>query len=295
VIPSRRARRTIFVWHCRRAIAYGLLIAPLGSCAARAPARPTGSTAPDSAAIEAFNQATRQCAGLKTMTSELRLSGRVGPEKIRGTLHTGLAAPASVRFEAVAPFGQPFFILAGRDNRATLLLPRDQRVLADAAVADLLERLTGLSLNANDLRLILTACLAESPAPRDGRSWPGGWRAVTLAEPDEPKPGPPSSTPQAPSERTTTVYMKTINGVPTIIAADRGPWHIDYANYQNGWPRMVRIRSANDVRIDITASLEQVEINTDIDESAFVVNVPPGTAPMTLDHLRSVAPLKTSH
>jgi hypothetical protein len=225
------------------------------------------------------------------MTGELRLSGRAGSEKIRGTLHAGLAAPASVRFEAVAPFGQPFFILAGRDNRATLLLPREQRVLADAAVADLLERLTGLRLSANDLRLILTGCLAQSAVPSDGRSWSGGWRAVTLAAPT----AAPKSDPQQATAPETTVYMKSINGVPLIVAADRGPWHIDYSNHQNGWPRSVRIRSADGGGIDISAALEQIEINTDIDEKAFVVDIPAGAAPMTLDHLRSVAPLKASH
>jgi hypothetical protein len=267
----------------------------LGACAARAPARPAGPTTSDPAAIEAFTQATRQCTGLKTMTSELRLSGRAGSEKIRGTLHAGLAAPASVRFEAVAPFGQPFFILAGRDDRATLLLPRDQRVLADAAVADVLERLTGLRLTANDLRLILTGCLAEPAVPSNGRSWPGGWRAVTLTESKDPsKPEPSSFSPQQATASEVTVYMKTMNGVLLVVAADRGPWHIDYSNHQNGWPRRVRIRSASDVGIDITAALEQIEINTDIDEKAFVVDIPAGAAPMTLDHLRSVAPLRSS-
>ena len=71
-----------------------------------------------------------------TLTAELRLSGRAGDEKLRGTLHAGFAAPASLRVEALAPFGQPFFILAGRDNRATLLLPREDRVLRDAPVAE---------------------------------------------------------------------------------------------------------------------------------------------------------------
>ena len=71
-----------------------------------------------------------------------------------------------MRFEAIAPFGQPFFILAGRDDRASLLLPRDNRILTDASVPALLERLTGLSLGASDLRLILTGCLVGTRASR---------------------------------------------------------------------------------------------------------------------------------
>jgi hypothetical protein len=246
----------------------------LCACAARTPARPGGTHTPDPTAVAAFTQATRQCAGLKTITAELRLSGRAGGEKLRGTLHTGLAAPASLRFEAVAPFGQPFFILAGRDNRATLLLPRDRRVLADAPVPELLERLTGLKLAADDLRLILTGCLAEPAVPGDGRAFAKGWRAVTLGA-------------------GVTAYLRDVNGAPAVVAADHGSWHVDYANHQNAWPRSVRIRSLSG-DVDIRAGVEQLEVNAEIDDKAFAVVVPPDAAPMTLDHLRSVAPLRGS-
>src|SRR5580765_874706 len=161
-------------------LAIALVTMVLAGCAARAPMRPAGTAAPDPTAADAFVQATKPCAGLNTMTGALHLSGRGGAEKIRGTLHAGLEAPAAVRFEAIAPFGQPFFILAGRDDRASLLLPRENRILTDASVPALLERLTGLSLSASDLRLILTGCLAERTEPSDGRSWPGGWRAVSV-------------------------------------------------------------------------------------------------------------------
>jgi hypothetical protein len=248
----------------------------VAACAARPPARPSGTPAPDPAAAEAFVQATKPCAGLKTMTGALRLSGRAGPERIRGTLLTGLARPAAVRFEAVAPFGQPFFILAGRDNRASLLLPRENRILSDASVPALLERLTGLTLDARDLRLVLTGCLVESVAPSEGRSWPGGWRAVSLAA-------------------DVTAYLRNAHGTPVVVAADRGPWRIDYAAHQNGWPRTVRIRAAEPgTVVDITATIEDLNVNTSIDDKAFTIDAPPGAAPMTIDELRSVQPLRAS-
>ena len=56
---------------------------------------------------------------------ELSLSGRAGGERVRGRILTGLEAGGAVRLEAVAPFGAPFFILAGRSERATLVLPRE--------------------------------------------------------------------------------------------------------------------------------------------------------------------------
>jgi outer membrane lipoprotein-sorting protein len=246
----------------------------LNACAARVPPRPAGAETPDPQAVDAFNQATKSCAGLKTLTAELRLSGRAGTEKLRGTLHIGLAAPGDVRVEALAPFGQPFFILAGRDNRATLLLPRDDRVLRDAPVADVLERLTGLSLTATDLRLLLTGCLSVPANPANGRAFSNGWRAVTLAS-------------------GTVAYLRSLDGRPTVVAADQGSWRVDYAMHQGGWPRRVRIRSLSG-DVDMSADIGEFEMNTEIDSRAFEVNVPANAAPMTLDHLRSVVPLRAT-
>jgi outer membrane lipoprotein-sorting protein len=248
--------------------------AMVAGCAARTPARPTGAATPDATAADAFREATRHCAGLKTVTAELRLSGRAGDEKLRGTLHTGLAAPASVRFEAVAPFGQPFFILAGQDNRATLLLPRDQQVLSDAPVPSVLGRLTGLSLSATDLRLILTACLSETLNPTNGRVYGGAWRAVDL-------------------DAGIVAYLRDVDGVPALVAADYGEWRVDYSQQRNGFPRQIRIRSLSG-DVDLTAALDQLEVNTGIDPRAFSTEVPEGFAPITLDHLRSIVPLRAT-
>ena len=252
-------------------VACALIVA---SCAARTPPRPTGSAAPDPTAVDAFTQATKQCAGLKTITAELRLSGRAGNERLRGTLHTGLAAPASLRVEAVAPFGQPFFILAGEANRATLLLPRDAQVLKDAPVEDVLERLTGLALSATDLRLILTGCLSEGASPSNGRTFERDWRAVDL-------------------DSGVVAYVRPVNDVPVVVAADHGSWRVDYALHRSGFPREVRIRSVSG-DVDMTAALEQVEINTAIEPRAFEVQAPADAAPITLEHLRSVVPLRAT-
>ena len=213
------------------------------------------------------------------------MSGRAGGERVRGRVLTGLEAGGRVRLEAPAPFGAPFFILAGRAERATLVLPRERRVLADTSVAAVLERLTGLSLGADDLRLIVSACLVERATPSEGRQWPGGWQAVKI--------GP---------ERV--AYMRTVQGRPLLVAADYGRWHVDYAEHANGFPRVVRVRSAAgvasasaarataDPEVDITARVEQLEVNTQINPRAWVVDVPSDADPMTLDELRSIAPLR---
>lgn len=246
----------------------------LSACAARVPPRPSGPETPDPPAIEAFNQATKQCAGMRTLTSEVRLSGRAGGERLGGTLHIGLAAPADLRVEALAPIGQPFFILAGRDNRATLFLTRDNRVLRDAPVDAVLERLTGLALTATDLRLLLTGCLSVPANPSNGRAFNSGWRAVTLAS-------------------GTIAYLRNIDGIPAVVAADQGNWRVDYAMHHNGWPRQVRIRSVSG-DVDMTAALGEFEMNTELEPRVFEVTVPADAAPLTLDHLRSVVPLRAS-
>ena len=140
----------------------------------------------------------------------------------------------------------------------------------------MLERITGLALGADDLRLILSGCLVEKAAPTDGRQWGGEWKAVTIG-PDR------------------VAYLRAPNGVPVLTAADYGSWHVDYSAHAGGFPRVIRIRTAlaaaGEGGIDITARIEQLEVNTQINPRAWVVEIPSDADPMTLDELRSIAPL----
>jgi hypothetical protein len=256
-----------------RSAAAVLACAVLSACAAAIPKRPAGTPTNDASAVKTFGDATRYCSGLKTLTAEIRLSGRAADERLRGTLHAGLAAPGSLRFEAVAPFGPPVFVLAGRDNRATLLFPRDNRVLSDVPLADILERLTALSLDADDVRLVLTGCLVDGVDATNGRTWSGGWSAVSLGD-------------------KITAYLQQRNGQPVVAAADYGPWLVDYSDHVSGWPRTVRIRSKEGTQVDATARLDQVQGNVEIDPKAFVVDVPSNVERLTLNDLRAIAPLR---
>lgn len=263
-----------------RRIALVALLAVTTACAARTPPRPAGAPLSDSSAVAAFATATALCKGFRSIEGELALSGRAGGERVRGRVLTGLESGGAVRLEGVAPFGAPFFILAGRAERATLVLPRERRVLRDTAVSAVLERLTGLALGADDLRLIVSGCLVDQATPGDGRRWPGSdWQAVTLAP-----------------ERV--AYLRTQQGRPVVVAADYGPWHVDYSGHQGGYPRVVRVRSAFAKAsadpagaVDITARIEQLNVNTAINPLAWQVEVPSDADPMTLDELRSIAPL----
>lgn len=244
----------------------------VSACAAHLPPRPSGEATADAAGADVFLTATRGCRGVKSLTAELSLSGRAAGERLRGRVVTGLATGGSARLEGLAPFGPPMFILAGRGEKATLLLPREHRVLAETGVAEVLERLTGLALGADDLRLIVSSCLTDEPRPSNGRRWGGGWRTVTVAA-------------------GRVAYLRDRQGIPAVVAADYGVWRVDYSDHAGGWPRTVRVRGGDGSDVDVTARVAQLELNVPIADRAFVLEVPGDARSMTLDELRSVAPL----
>ena len=100
---------------------------------------------------------------MRSLTADIKLSGRVDGRRVRGTLQVGLTRDGGVRIEAVAPFGAPIFTIAGRADAGTLWLPRSQEVVR-AAPAEILEALTGVALPPSGLFEIVTACPAADDA-----------------------------------------------------------------------------------------------------------------------------------
>ena len=139
------------------------------SCGAPLMKLPAGPGAPAADAADALPQATAACRGIRTLTAEVAASGKVGGQRFRARLSVGVAAPASARLEAVAPFGPPIFILAANDDDATLLLPRDERVLEHGRSAEVLDAVAGVPLGAADLRAVLTGCAPAAARP-EGRA-----------------------------------------------------------------------------------------------------------------------------
>lgn len=248
-----------------RAAACGLLLLAAG-CAARGPLRPAGAATDDPAALTTLAAATVHCSPLRTATTEIRLAGRAGPQRIRARLLAGFAAPDSVRLEALAPFGAPALVLASDGAATTLLFPREKQVLRDAPVASVLEALTGLALDAAELRRMLFGCLPT--AEGRGERYGDAWQAVAAGD--------------------TRVYLRA--GVP--VAADYRGWQIDYAGHVSGVARQVRVRRAVAAGpIDLTATLGEVEMNVDLDPRAFAVDVPADAVAISLDALRQSSPL----
>ena len=230
-----------------------------------------GAPLPDFKAIHA--PLSSACAGVRTLTAELALSGRAGRQKLRGRVVAGFARPASMRLEGVAPFGPPAFILASRPEMTVLLLPRDSRVLRGARAEDILGALTGVTFGPADLQAILTGCVVPAPQADGGRLHGNGWASIDLMG-------------------GATLYLQPPGNAWQLRAARRPGWQIEYPVWSGPFPQSVRLQSDDAaLMVDLTAALSQVETNTDIDPNAFTVNVPNDAEPITLDELRANGPL----
>jgi outer membrane lipoprotein-sorting protein len=239
-----------------------------------------GESSPDAQA--ALAEATRDCRAVTSYSAEVAITGSIGGHRVRGRLLTGLAAPSSARIEAVTPFGPPLFILVARDEEATLLLPREERVLEHGPPAAVLQALAGVPLDAAELRTTMTAC-AAAPDTGTGRRIGEDWRVVR----------------DGPTE--IFLHRETSAGRWQIVAAvhhpsgrpepDGGPdWRAEYRDFRDGLPRAVRLMSGDGKQFDLRLSLSQVEVNAPLNPAVFAVQIPRSAQPITLDELRNARP-----
>lgn len=239
----------------------------------RLPSAP-GQPAPDAGAAVA--EATGACRSLSTVSAELAVSGSIGGRRVRGRLLTGLAAPASARLEAVAPLGQPLFILVARGDDATLLLPREDRVLENGRPDAVLAAVAGVPLDAAALRVTLTGCVV-SPDWSRARQIGSDWRTM----------------PDGPAD----LYLHREGGAGwrLVAAVHRAPdgasWRAEYRDFQQGLPRAVRLASLESKRFDLSLVLSQVELNVPLAPEVFTIRLPAGARPMTLEELSESGPL----
>jgi hypothetical protein len=251
---------------------------------------PSGAGAPAPDARDALVQATNTCRGIRTVSAEVAVSGSVAKQGLRGRMLVGLAAPDAGRIEAVAPFGPPVFILVAKNDDATLLLPRDDRVLEHGTPAEVLQAVAGVPIGTMELRRALTGCPA-SPDSDSGRSLGSDWRIVA----DGPD----------------LAYLHRDNSkaawqIDAILHRPPGaaPWRAEYKDFQNGLPRSVRLvseaanvkgsdgASADNTRtaFDLRLALSQVDINIPLGDDVFRVEVPRSAKPITLQELRNARP-----
>ena len=233
-----------------------------------------GTPAPDAAAAAA--QATATCREVKSLSAEVGVRGSVGGRRIRGRLLVGLAGESQAYIEAPAPFGAPVFVFSAASDTATLLLPRDRRVLEGGDPAAILEAIAGVPLATRDLHATLTGCAVLPAGGVNGSSLGEHWRTIS---------GPPVLYLQRESSQAPWRIAATIR------EGEHG-WRTDYAQYgSNGLPRTVRLISIERGRFDLRLELSGVEINGGLDPSTFRVSVPAGAAPITIEELRAGGPL----
>lgn len=232
----------------------------------------SGSPLPDFTKIH--EQVSSACRGVRTLTAELSLRGRVASERISGRVIAGFERPGSMRLEGVAPIGQPVFILAAQNGNGVLLLPRDSRVLRGQPGEAILEALIGVNLAPGDLLAILTGCVVLNPMATGGRIHANGLASIDLQD-------------------GATLYLRRTSQWE-IRAARRNGWWIEYTMGQSQFPASVRlVADSAKVPVDLAVGIAQVEANQTLDAAAFRVDVPPDTKPLTLDELRESGPLRT--
>jgi hypothetical protein len=210
---------------------------------------------------------------VKTITVSMAISGKAGTTRLRGRIDAGFEAPARARLEGIAPFGKPVFVLVADGARGTLVLPREDRVLRDAAPDQIVDALAGVPLGPDALRTAIAGCGLTAAVPTAGRSFANGWTAI--AQPDG------------------ATYLRQAVGAWQVAAATRGPVTVMYSDYASGRPATIRLRAESQGRAsaDLTLRVSDVEINAPLDPKTFNAELPEHPVPLTLDELRRAGPL----
>ncbi len=236
---------------------------------------PAGAGRPWPDAVQAWAASVAGCRGVRTISAEVGFSGRAGRQAIRGRALVGLA-PGALRLEGIAPFGPPAFILVSKADRTTLLLPREPAVLDTREAAPVLEALVGVAMGPDDLRAALSGCVVPRPEAQAGRTFDQTTAVVDLAG------------------GATAFLKRQPGGGWRVFAARREGWQIEYAWGSGRLPDRVRLwrdRSAGVTPVDVSAALSQVDVNIDLGDEVFRVDVPREAKPISVDDLRAAGPL----
>jgi hypothetical protein len=257
------------------------LVAALGTSGCRVPVvqLPSGNGVPAPDAAEIVAQATDRCSSVRTLAADIAFSGSVGGRRVSGRLSAGVSAPASVRLEAMAPFGPPLFIFVATGDEATLLLPHEDRVLERGRPDLVLEAIAGIPLGARDVLPLLTGCPSRPAESSRGRQVGDAWRVVPVGNEIElyfhREPAPAS--------------WRLVSSVQGPGGEER-PWRADFTGFRDSLPRLVRIASREgagaDAGFDLRLALSQVDVNAPLAADAFRVRIPETAVPIRLEELR---------
>jgi outer membrane biogenesis lipoprotein LolB len=257
------------------AIRVAFVIALVAAGCAPAPLKLPGGAAVPMSDAAPIAEALSRCAATATLAAEIGLSGSAAGQRLRGTLHAGFAPPDALRLEAVAPFGGPVFVLAGRGGDATLLLTRENRVVMGEPEA-ILEALVGVGIAPSALRAWVSGCPSSHAPLSSPRRFGEEWLAADLGSDH-------------------TLWLRRTGGDFVLAAETRGALTVEFSEHAGAAPRRVRLRqaaAADRVALDIRLALDQLEPGVALGEAAFSIDTPADAVPLTLDELRSAGPLR---
>ena len=254
----------------------GVVVVTAAACGAplmKLPPVPPGASAAQDAR-QVSDQATAACRALAGVTGEIGVKGSIGGRRIRASLVAGLAAPSSVRLEALAA-SQPIFFFVARGADATLVIPPpDDRVLRSGPADQVLEAVTGLRISPEDLRDTLTGCVPH-PAVGAMRVLGDDWRV-------------------AKGEITSYWHREHARAPWHLVATIRrdsagAEWRAEFKHFVSGLPTEIRLVSSIERRFDLrlALSLEAAELK----DEDFRLQIRPSARPITLDELRDAGPL----
>ncbi len=229
-------------------------------CAAHRFTPPTGPGEPAPEFAQQFEEATKACRGVQSLTAEASLAGRVAGQRVRGKLQIGLADPNALRLEAIAP---------------------------------IIEALAGIKLSPDELRAVVTGCVSPAPTATGGRRYPGDLTAITLKDDAAAFVRTVKGAPRIISARRPGLiveYEEFANGLPRRISL-RSDAPAASANAGQGAGAAPNPTSSGTARAELSLTLSQIELNTSLGLQAFTIEVPPDTHPITLDELRKNGPL----
>jgi hypothetical protein len=250
-----------------------LLTVSAAACAARLYTPPIGPGAPFADAALTWTTLTARCRDARLFLAEIRVDGWVGAsrERVPATLHGALTRTDDIYLEVPVPMGRPMVQMAGRAGQAVFLLPRDERVLRGSA-RDIVEAMTGLKWGARDLLNVLTGCVNDQSAEVTGRRYEDR-AAMDLGA-------------------GVRAWLRQTGGAWALDAASRDGLLVEYLARDGAFPSLVRVTTtAKDTTpLALTFHLTHVQANIDLDTDPFVLQVPPGYVPMTLEDLRAARP-----
>jgi hypothetical protein len=245
---------------CASACAPALFVPPVGP----------GDPAPDAAA--AWAEATRACRGVDSYKGSLRVSGRIGGERLPTAIGIATGATATgIRLEGHAA-GRSIFTLAGTSDQATLYLDDGHRT-ATGRPEDLTDALMGVKLGPGRWLALLTGCVATPPDFVAGARY-GANLAVTT-----------------PSGR---VFLSLANGAWHTAHGTFDGLVVTYRRFASSLPAEWQLSSeaGRDPSVDLSVSVDDVTAGSPIAPLVFTVTQPPDATPMTLDELRQSGPLR---